>query len=163
MKDVDGFPGYAIDRNGVVFRTISGQVTLVRLRTDKDGYREAYVWRNGRRYYLKVHHLVLAAFVGPKMPGMVCRHLDGNPANNHVGNLCWGTPKENAADRVRHGRGNYVPGELNPAHKLTAEQVREIRKEVAGGELHKDVATRFGIHRAHVSKIVARHKWKALV
>jgi hypothetical protein len=32
------------------------------------------------------------------------RHLDGNKDNPHADNLAWGTRKENADDRERHGR-----------------------------------------------------------
>lgn len=37
-----------------------------------------------------VHRLVLAAFVGPCPDGMEVRHLDGDPANNSLGNLAYG-------------------------------------------------------------------------
>jgi len=47
--------------------------------------------------------MVLEAFVGPCPEGMECCHRDGNPANNHVGNLYWGTRSENLYDAVRHG------------------------------------------------------------
>lgn len=50
-----------------------------------------------------VHRLVLEAFIGPCPSGMECRHLDGNPSNNRLENLLWGTPLENANDRRRHG------------------------------------------------------------
>jgi hypothetical protein len=50
-----------------------------------------------------VHALVLEAFVGPRPPGMECRHLDGDPKNNRLENLCWGTRTENIEDALRHG------------------------------------------------------------
>lgn len=50
-----------------------------------------------------VHELVLTTFVDPCPKGMECRHWDGNPTNNALSNLLWGTPKENGQDRVRHG------------------------------------------------------------
>ena len=34
---------------------------------------------------------------------MLCRHLDGNPHNNRLDNIVWGTVVENEADKVRHG------------------------------------------------------------
>lgn len=52
----------------------------------------------------QVHRLVLEAFVGPcPDDGMECLHADGDPANNHVTNLRWGTRSENNLDKVRHG------------------------------------------------------------
>lgn len=50
-----------------------------------------------------IHHLVLEAFVGPRPQGCECRHLDGNPTNNILTNLVWGTHVENMRDRARHG------------------------------------------------------------
>jgi hypothetical protein len=58
----------------------------------------------GKRRVNLVHRLVLLAFVGPPPEGRpVCRHLDGDPSNNRLSNLVWGTQLENAADRLRHG------------------------------------------------------------
>lgn len=54
-----------------------------------------------RRSYL-VHRLVGEAFLGPQPHGMHTRHLDGDPTNNRLTNLAYGTPAENAADTKRH-------------------------------------------------------------
>jgi hypothetical protein len=37
---------------------------------------------------------------------MVARHLNGNPADNRLANLQWGSLLENAADTRRHGTHN---------------------------------------------------------
>ena len=50
-----------------------------------------------------VHRLVLEAFVGPRPEGMVARHLNGDPGDNRLENLAWGTQSENNYDKVRHG------------------------------------------------------------
>ena len=50
-----------------------------------------------------VHALVAAAFIGPRPDGLLIRHLDGNPRNNRVGNLQYGTGSENQRDAVVHG------------------------------------------------------------
>jgi hypothetical protein len=73
-------------------------------RTDKDGYVQQTLCRGGIRRNAKTHILVLEAFVGLRPPGAVGRHLDGNPRNNALHNLVWGTSSENAYDRVTHGR-----------------------------------------------------------
>ena len=57
----------------------------------------------GPRNTRMVHQLVLIAFVGPRPPKMEVRHLDGNPANNRLENLCWGTRSDNIRDAIRHG------------------------------------------------------------
>ncbi len=57
----------------------------------------------GTKKQVYVHQLVLGAFVGPCPIGMECRHLDGNPSNNFLSNLRWGTHLENMEDMRRHG------------------------------------------------------------
>lgn len=51
-----------------------------------------------------VHHLVLEAFVGARPNDKpVCRHLNGDSADNRAENLVWGTHVENGRDTVEHG------------------------------------------------------------
>ena len=57
----------------------------------------------GRNNSRCVHELVLLAFVGPPPEGHECRHLNGNPADNRLENLRWGTRSENIRDAVSHG------------------------------------------------------------
>lgn len=86
------------------------------------GYRVIDVRREGekRSRGALVHRLVLEAFVGPCPPGMQTRHLDGDPGNNHLGNLRWGTPAENNRDTLRHGRHEKVNRKHCPrGHALT--------------------------------------------
>lgn len=58
---------------------------------------------NGVNRTLKVHRLVLLAFIGPGAPGTEVLHRDGHPANNALANLRWGTKSENVRDQVTHG------------------------------------------------------------
>lgn len=56
-----------------------------------------------RRVARYVHRLVLEAFVGPCPEGHEVCHNDGDPTNNHVSNLRYGTVSDNRYDSVRHG------------------------------------------------------------
>lgn len=58
---------------------------------------------HGARRVAKVHQLVLESFVGPKPEGGMCCHYDGDPGNNRLENLKWGTAYENWDDMKRHG------------------------------------------------------------
>lgn len=55
-----------------------------------------------------VHHLVAAAFLGPRPPGAVVRHLNGDSRDNRPSNLAYGTPAENIADSIAHGTNYHV-------------------------------------------------------
>jgi HNH endonuclease len=55
------------------------------------------------------------------------------------------------------------PGEKNPAAKLTAKEVRAIRKEYAGGGVtHAELGVSYGVSRSTITLIVSRKKWKHL-
>jgi hypothetical protein len=56
-----------------------------------------------------VHRLVMLAFVGPCPEGMETRHLDGDPANNGLNNLRYGTRSENMLDRFVHNNPTGQP------------------------------------------------------
>lgn len=55
---------------------------------------------------------------------------------------------------------NRALGERNGASVLTAKDVRRLRQLAAKGMLQKDIAVRYGIATATVSRIVCRKAWK---
>ena len=59
---------------------------------------------DGAMRTVRVHQLVLEAFVGPCPEGLMACHWDDDPTNNHVSNLRWDTHQSNMRDRVRNGR-----------------------------------------------------------
>lgn len=108
----------------------------------------------GKRF--GIHQLVLLAFVGPCPKGYACRHLDGDPKNNHLSNLEWGTYTENNRDRIAHGtipRGSKVN-----TSKLTEVKVREIREllKIMGC---KKIARMYGVRYNSIHAIKKRRSW----
>lgn len=71
-------------------------------RAKDGGYPVVVLSQHSKRAHHYVHRLVLETFVGPPPEGMECRHMDGNPENNTVENLRWGTRYENIHDQIRH-------------------------------------------------------------
>lgn len=121
------------------------------------GYLYVNLARGGARRTRHVHRLVLEAFVGPCPAGCETRHLDGDPANNRLENLAWGTSAENKQDQRRHG--TVVQGEARSCAKLTEEQVYEIRATVGRT---KELAERFGVDRRTVRDARRGATWKHL-
>lgn len=76
---------------------------LKALNPGADGRVCASLLKEGKSLNVRVHRLVLLAFVGPPPPGMECCHNDGDASNNRLENLRWGTKSDNMHDRVRHG------------------------------------------------------------
>jgi hypothetical protein len=111
----------------------------------------------GRRDRMYVHHAVCLAFHGQPLPGQEARHLDGKRLNNTPLNLAWGTATENQADKIAHGTTNR--GERCGAAKLTENDVREVRRLLAAGEIQRVIADRFGVHQMTISRIKRRKLW----
>jgi hypothetical protein len=78
-----------------------------------EGYLSFTVRIDGKKRRFSIHRAVLISFVGPCPEGMECRHLDDDPANNQLSNLCWGTPLENAEDKVRNEKAKRKLGGWN--------------------------------------------------
>ncbi len=106
-----------------------GKVGTVRIRSrvlKQGAHRAGHLWvelcgpqGSGTR---QVHQLVLEAFVGPKPEGMLTCHGDGNPQNNHLSNLRWGTQTDNMRDAIQHG-----------THRSFGLVTSDLRKENADG------------------------------
>lgn len=121
------------------------------------GYVAVFLYHQEGPRSVAVHVLVLEAFEGPRPAKAVARHLDGTRDNNRVENLRWGTRAENIEDMRRHGR--LKVGEDHPQAKLTRNDVLAIRAAHARGERRREIASRFGISKSHVGRIVHRRAW----
>lgn len=69
----------------------------------KFGHLHVQLWKDNRPRTVRIHRLVLEAFVGPCPAGLEGCHGDGDASNNRLENLRWDTPSENNYDSVRHG------------------------------------------------------------
>lgn len=72
----------------------------------KSGHVSVAVGKGNSR---QVHALVLLAFVGPYPAGCEILHLDGNPTNNTLTNLRYGTRSENLRMDYASGVRSRVP------------------------------------------------------
>lgn len=162
-KSIEGFPGYRVGDDGSVWSCWRGPSMFEQWKKLKPGkhqkrsarrtYLYLHLWRGGKRFTRLVHRIVLDSFVGPRPEGFECRHLDGNPSNNALSNLCWGTHEENGNDSRAHNR--YVV-------TLTEAQVREIRRRRTAGESRKELAAEFGTSPQNVGSIASGQSWKHL-
>ena len=70
--------------------------------------------------------------------------------------LRWATHVENMSDRYGHGTDSA--GEKNASAKINAEMVIQIRA-LKGRKSQTEIAVIFGLHQAHVSRILRRVSW----
>lgn len=99
---VVGYEGlYEVSDQGQVRSVLRGR--LMTATATSQGYLQVTLSKGGKSARLKVHQLVMGAFVGPQEAGRQVRHLNGNPAESRLSNLAYGSQDENMADRVEHG------------------------------------------------------------
>jgi HNH endonuclease len=100
---------FDIGEDGIVFSLSRWRSRELRKRVlvahqNSKGYLRIRVFQNGKRVSLFVHKMVAAKYLPARpTPQHEIRHLNGNKLDNRAANLCWGTRKDNAADRELHG------------------------------------------------------------
>lgn len=155
-RPVPGFEGhYEVSDAGEIRAAASGRIR--RLFVRENGYRAVFLTAGARRKCVLVHSVMLSAFRGARPDGMVCRHRDGDPSNNTLLNLAWGTPAENSNDCRIHGR--TPAGERNPKAKLTAKQVADIRQSAAKSSV---LAGKFGVARRAIDNVRKGATWRSV-
>ena len=165
-EDVPGFEGlYRVSSHGRVLSCHVGRGRGLRLMASspgKDGHLKLSLCSPKRRWYCKVHQIVMLAFVGERPVGktLIC-HTDGDPANNHLSNLRYGTMADNMADTIRHGRS--IRGERHPKARLTEVDVRQIRRDALTGMRSSDQALDYGVNEATIRGVVSRRTWTHVV
>lgn len=110
------------------------------------------------------HRVSWAIHRGPIPDGLVVMHSCDNPPCCNPDHLRLGTNLDNMADAARKGRldgrPNKARGEAVSNSKLTAPQVREIRRRRASGEPRRAIAAEFGISVKRVSEITTDKAWQ---
>ena len=162
-RGIDGFPGYEVASDGTVWsrRTSRGMRSEFRAmvgRRDAKGYLGVVLCAEGyRRRSVRIHRLVAEAFI-PNPDGLPCvRHMDGDPGNNDVSNLAWGTYADNEEDKIRHGTWSARYG----GARLSAEDRRTIRRLRAKGMAMDAIAQRVGVSRPTVSRLLSGATWSS--
>jgi hypothetical protein len=153
-RPIPGFPNYEIGSDGVPYSCWPGAPrTPLKSRLIR-GYPAFDLRRGGKKFTLKVHRVVMLAFVGPCPEGQEVLHGDGDPTNPRLGNLRYGTKRENAADRDRHG--THGRGERSGRAKISNADAAYIRYLKDGGWKLRELEDRYGITKASLSYIINR-------
>ena len=146
LKAIPGADGYYITRSGRVF-----SIRELSMHSDPDGYRRV----NAGRLRKGLHQLLALVFLPSPSAGQnEVRHLDGNPKNNSIENLAWGTRAENAGDMAKHGT---VKGEGNANSKLTVDQVIFIKSNNSISQ--RRLSKMFGVSKHCIFQIKKGINW----
>lgn len=132
---------------------------IMRITCDRKGYGWLTLGRglSVNSVTIRVHRVVLMTFHRDRSAGEQCRHLDGNPSNNRLSNLAWGTPKENANDKIAHG--TVLSGEYHPRAKLKQGDIIKIRMLRGAGYTYRAIASMFGVNSGTICHAVSGRNW----
>jgi hypothetical protein len=172
---IAGFPSYEVSSFGRVRSLFNSnnnarrEPLLLKPTVNREGYQRYALRIDREQRHRFAQRLVLESFVGPCPTGMECRHLDGNPSNNRLGNLAWGTKQQNMGDQRAHGtlaagENHYAKtqphrlarGSAHGCAKLNEQQVMEIRQSNKSMGV---LAKMHGVHRRTISRILRGERW----
>lgn len=135
-KSIPGYSRYEVSDTGLVRRVVTtaqgARGSVLKGTPDVNGYpRAKLVSDEGGKKTVKIHRLMLLAFIGPPpSPGDHACHNNGVRSDNRLENLRWDSCLGNLRDRKAHG--TETRGTANGRSKLTEDEVRNIRKRLSG-------------------------------
>lgn len=158
-KLIPGRKGYRAGTDGSIWSRwgyqSSGRAGIRRVLTNT--WRRLAEFRRNDYWFVnigRIHLLIMKTFKGNRPRNMECRHLDGNPHNNCINNLTWGTKKQNWQDRIKHG--NDICGDKNPWVKYSEADVAEMRRLRESGWALKAICNKFGISKTYACTLCKR-------
>jgi hypothetical protein len=161
-KQIIGFNGYYIDRDGSVYS--KKRKPTRKLHSHCIGFVGNKYWSvvlsvNGKSYLRKIHRLLGMAFIENPNNNPCVLHRNDNRSDNRLENLYWGTYKDNVRDSVLNNTRNIVHGTSHGNAVLTESDIPRIRLLASKGKSHRFIARVFGVTRANISLICSRKGW----
>lgn len=160
---IPGYPGREVSNFGAVYSQCARPARVIEGTVNTTGHTMYCLSYRGVSKVYNAGTLVLMAFVGPCPEDHECCHNDGDPTNNCLDNLRWGTRKENIADAVTHGTHNCTRTHENHIRaKLTNAQVRSIREQVTAGVTQAALGRLYGVTISCINNIIRGKTWSTL-
>jgi hypothetical protein len=118
-----------------------------------NGYGVIYLFRNkkDKQESIYAHRLAYMLFVGKIRKDMFICHKCNNPKCCNPEHLYQGTQKDNMQDMVNAHRQYITWGERSGRHKLTTEQIQEIRNS---NDRQIDLAMKYNVSKSNINMIV---------
>ncbi len=174
-KDVPGWKGlYSVSNTGIVRskkRIINASTKdglrqqsyivpekILKASVQPTGHLRVSLSKNSKISYRMIHTLVLLAFVGERPSDKECCHIDGNPQNNNISNLYYGTRSQNISDAKRHG--TFPMGINRPGAIINPEIAKEIYALSKAGMKAPEIAKKFNLTTSCIAQVTLGNNWK---
>lgn len=151
---------YSVTEDGEIqrnFKTREPRV-LRSHRHERTGYLSCTLSYLGKQYCVLVHRVVALSKIPNPMNLPTVNHRDGDKRNNTPENLEWNTFSENQIHAFKNGLRS-ASGESNGQAKLKEADVIEIRRRRDCGELYRDIAEDYDVHKMTIGEICRREIW----
>ena len=137
-KMVEESPTYQVSDHGDVRRTTDSRRaaawSLLKPRTDRNGYTHFILSEEGERRFFLCHRLVAKAFIGDPPKGKpFVNHINHDKSDNRVSNLEW-------CSRVENARHAWLCGRYDLMRKVSVEDYRQIVRRRVHGEKIVEIA-----------------------
>lgn len=160
--EIEYAPGYFVSELGIVYGPGSmGRRGYHRCNTyssDDYGHQIVDLYINGKRKHRYLAVLVAEAFIPNPHNYPEVRHMDGNPYNNHVSNLKWGTHADNMKDAQRHGTFHYfTPEEDEMSLQALRKPVKAINIDSGEETIFRseaEAARALKLYQPNISKVL---------
>lgn len=129
---------------------------LLKLKTDKYGYKIASICKDRIIKWIGVHRLIAMAFIKNCDNKEFINHINGIKSDNRLENLEWCTSSENAIHSVKMGLTISKKGEESTSSKLKEWQVKRI---FLSNESGSTLSKRFNISSSQVFRIKKGARW----
>ncbi len=123
----------------------------------RGGYLQVSLSRDSTTRAARVHILVAKAFLSRPAGEVEVCHRNGNPRDNRVANLRWGTHKSNVEDAIR--LGTFARGSMRATAKLSEESIPDVRRLAREGVSYNEIGRLFGVHHATIRSAVIGRSW----
>lgn len=141
-RAIPGYEGYyEVSDDGQVrtlprtdIRGVQVKTRTRALNPNASGYPSLALAKDGSKWFIPVHRLVMLAFIGPCPDGHEVLHADGTRTNNNLSNLSYGTRTDNVRDSLRHGTNVNA----NKTHCKRGHELNSVNAYSSKGKKKRD-------------------------
>jgi hypothetical protein len=125
------------------------------------GYVSHHLTLGARKQTVRVHRVVMAAFVSPCPEGHSVNHLNGVKTDNRLVNLEYATPDQQAQHAQATGLVKRRTGEAHPNCEWSAADIASWGARYAAGETGHAIAADVGASRSTVYDAISGRRRRA--